>query len=73
MKENIVQELQQMQPNEQTKQKMLDILKRFHSEEEMDGMDEEDSFEDSALSEETMETIMSGMFLLNTFPLLCVF
>lgn len=60
MKENIVQELQQMQPNEQSKQKMLDILKRFHSEEEMDGMDEEDSFEDSALSEETMEKIMSG-------------
>jgi len=36
MKENVVQELQQMQPDEQTKNKMLDILKRFHSEEEMD-------------------------------------
>lgn len=71
MKENVVQELQQMQPNEQTKQKMLDILKRFHSEEEMDSTDE-DSFEDSALSEETMEKIMSGMFLLNTYPLLRV-
>jgi hypothetical protein len=41
MKENVVQELHQMQPNEQTKQKMLDILKRFHSEEEMDNMDED--------------------------------
>jgi len=41
MKENVVQELQQMQPNEQTKQKMLDILKRFHAEEEMDSTDED--------------------------------
>ena len=36
MRENVVQELQQIQPDEQTKHKMLDILKRFHSEEEMD-------------------------------------
>ena len=36
MKENVVQELHQMQPDEQTKNKMLDILKRFHSQEEMD-------------------------------------
>ncbi|QCE15421.1 zinc finger HIT domain-containing protein 2 isoform X1 [Vigna unguiculata] len=56
MKENVVQELQQMQPDEQTKNKMLDILKRFHSEEEMD----EDSFADSTLSEETMEKLLSG-------------
>lgn len=41
MKENVVQELQQMQPDEQTKHKMLEILKRFHSEEEMDNMDED--------------------------------
>ncbi|CAK8570384.1 unnamed protein product [Lathyrus sativus] len=59
MKENVVQELQQMQPDEQTKHKMLEILKRFHSEEEMDNMDE-DSFEDSTLSEETIEKILSG-------------
>ncbi|XP_058728464.1 uncharacterized protein LOC131600298 [Vicia villosa] len=59
MKENVVQELQQMQPDEQTKHKMLDILKRFHSEEEMDNTDE-DSFEDSTLSEETIEKILSG-------------
>lgn len=56
MKENVVQELQQMQPDEQAKNKMLDILKRFHSEEEMD----EDSSADSTLSEETMEKILSG-------------
>jgi len=41
MKENVVQELQQMQPNEQTKHIMLDILKRFHSEGELDSMDED--------------------------------
>ncbi|CAJ1974443.1 unnamed protein product [Sphenostylis stenocarpa] len=56
MKENVVQELQQMQPDEQTKNKMLDILKRFNAEEEMD----EDSFADSTLSEETMEKLLSG-------------
>ncbi|TKY74049.1 Zinc finger HIT domain-containing protein 2 [Spatholobus suberectus] len=56
MKENVVQELQQMQPDEQTKNKMLDILKRFHSEEEMD----EDYSADSTLSEEIMEKILSG-------------
>ena len=28
-----------MQPDDETKQKMLDILKRFHSEEETDSMD----------------------------------
>ncbi|KAG5045794.1 hypothetical protein AAZX31_06G127200 [Glycine max] len=56
MKENVVQELHQMQPDEQTKNKMLDILKRFHSQEEMD----ENSFADSTLSEETMENFLSG-------------
>ncbi|OIV89259.1 hypothetical protein TanjilG_24113 [Lupinus angustifolius] len=59
MQENVVQELQQMQPDEQTKHKMLDILKRFHSEEEMDSMDE-DSSADSTLSEETLEKVLSG-------------
>ncbi|XP_061354774.1 uncharacterized protein LOC133299331 isoform X2 [Gastrolobium bilobum] len=56
MQENVVQELQQMQPDEQTKHKMLDILKRFHSEEEMDSMDEDYS----TLSEEIMEKVLSG-------------
>lgn len=34
-------ELQQLQPDDESKQKMLDILKRFHSEEEeeMDNME----------------------------------
>lgn len=32
-------ELQQLQPNDESKQKMLDILKRLHSEEEEEDMD----------------------------------
>lgn len=41
MRENVVAELGQMQPDDETKHKMLDILKRFHSEESMDSMDED--------------------------------
>lgn len=54
-----MEELQQMQPDDTSRQKMLDILKRFHSEEEeeMDDMDEDDS----TLSEETIQRILSGM------------
>lgn len=36
-----MEELKQVQPDEETKRKMLDILKRFHSEEEMSSDDEE--------------------------------
>ncbi|KAL2527764.1 HIT-type Zinc finger family protein [Abeliophyllum distichum] len=56
MRENVVQEMQQLQPDNETKQKMLDILKRFHEEEETDSMDEDDSY----MSEETIQKIMSG-------------
>ncbi|XP_065858504.1 uncharacterized protein [Euphorbia lathyris] len=56
MRENVVEELNQMQPNDETRQKMLEILKRFHSEEEMEGIDEDDS----VLSEETVQKILSG-------------
>lgn len=41
MRENVMEELRQMQPKDETKQKMLDILKRFHSEEESDFTDED--------------------------------
>lgn len=44
MRENVVEELQQMQSNDETKRKMLDILKRFHSEEETERMDEDGMF-----------------------------
>ncbi|KAI4313621.1 hypothetical protein L6164_026584 [Bauhinia variegata] len=56
MQENVVQELRQIQTDDQTKHKMLEILKRFHSEEEMDSMNEDDS----TLSEEIIKKIMSG-------------
>ncbi|KAJ7949556.1 Zinc finger HIT domain-containing protein 2 [Quillaja saponaria] len=55
MRENVVEELRQMQPDDESKQKMLDILKRFHTEEEMDSMDEDD-----ILSEETISKVLSG-------------
>ncbi|KAI8003889.1 hypothetical protein LOK49_LG08G00623, partial [Camellia lanceoleosa] len=41
MRENVVEEMRQLQPDDENKQKILDILKRFHSEEEMDNMDED--------------------------------
>ncbi|KDP25237.1 hypothetical protein JCGZ_20393 [Jatropha curcas] len=56
MRENVVEELRQMQPNDETKQKMLEILKRHSEEEEMDGMDEDDFL----LSEETIQKVLSG-------------
>ncbi|KAM5571268.1 hypothetical protein ABKV19_011730 [Rosa sericea] len=59
MRDNVVGELGQLGPNDETKQKMMDILKRFHSEEEADGMDE-DVDADSALSEETIKKVLSG-------------
>ncbi|MCD7456927.1 hypothetical protein HAX54_033578 [Datura stramonium] len=42
MRENVMEELQHLQPDGRSKQKMLDILKRFHSEDEADIMDEDD-------------------------------
>ncbi|XP_030530312.1 zinc finger HIT domain-containing protein 2 isoform X2 [Rhodamnia argentea] len=56
MRENVVEELRHVQSNDVTKRKMLDILKRLHSEEEEESMDEEDS----GLSEEIIEKISSG-------------
>lgn len=37
-----MEEMQQLEPGDDTKQKMLDILKRFHSEEEAESMDDDD-------------------------------
>ncbi|XP_040987156.1 zinc finger HIT domain-containing protein 2 isoform X3 [Juglans microcarpa x Juglans regia] len=56
MRENVVEELRQMQSNDETKRKMLDILKRFHSDEEIESMDEDDS----TVSEEIIQRILSG-------------
>lgn len=64
MRDNVEEELRLMKPDDETKQKMLDILKRFHSEEEMTNMDQDDSYSsdeaDSSLSEETVLKILSG-------------
>lgn len=42
MRENVVEELRQLQPDDEIKRKMLEILKRFHSEEETHTLDEDD-------------------------------
>ncbi|KAJ0110521.1 hypothetical protein Patl1_00408 [Pistacia atlantica] len=63
MRENVVDEMRHMQPDDETKQKMLEILKRLHSQEESDSMEEEiDSMDEdeSTLSEETIQKILSG-------------
>ncbi|BFG32049.1 hypothetical protein CerSpe_183230 [Prunus speciosa] len=58
MRENVEGELGQLGPDDETKQKMLDILKRFHSEEEADGMVDDQA--GSTLSEETIQKVLSG-------------
>ncbi|XP_068650887.1 uncharacterized protein [Aristolochia californica] len=59
MRENVEEELRQIKPEEETKQKMLEILKRFNSEEaeEVDSFDDGDGF---MLSEETIQKFLSG-------------
>lgn len=42
MRENVVEELRQLRTDDSAKRKTLDILKRFHAEEEMEDLDEED-------------------------------
>jgi len=44
MRENVMDELKQMQPEDETKKKMLDILKRLHLEEEMESDGEDGMF-----------------------------
>ncbi|KAL4383587.1 hypothetical protein GQ457_15G011220 [Hibiscus cannabinus] len=58
MQENVVEELRQLQTDDQTKRKMLEILKRVHLEEENDPLDED--VDDSTLSDETIQKILSG-------------
>lgn len=41
MRDNVMEEMKQMEPADETKQKMLDILRRFHSEEEDDSMEDD--------------------------------
>ncbi|GLU17563.1 hypothetical protein SLE2022_339240 [Rubroshorea leprosula] len=60
MRENVVNELQHLRPDDETRRKMLDILRRFHSDEERDSMDEDVDDDDSTLSEETIQKVLSG-------------
>ncbi|GAB4857650.1 hypothetical protein Ancab_015556 [Ancistrocladus abbreviatus] len=55
MRENVMEELRQLQPDDASKKKMLEILKRFNSQEE-DSMDEDEP----TLSEETIQNVLSG-------------
>ncbi|XP_078148066.1 HIT-type Zinc finger family protein isoform X2 [Carex rostrata] len=57
MRDNVMEELQQMQPGEETKRKMMDILKRFHSEDNDEVSSDED---ESMLSEELIQKVISG-------------
>ncbi|KAI5017508.1 hypothetical protein ZWY2020_042396 [Hordeum vulgare] len=56
MRENVTEELKQIQPEDESKRKMLDILRRFHLEEEM----ESDGEDESMLSEELIQKAISG-------------
>ncbi|KAL3817881.1 hypothetical protein ACJIZ3_003786 [Penstemon smallii] len=58
MRENVMGEMEQMKPDEESKTKMLDILKRFHEEEETDSFHGDEL--DSSMSEETIQKILSG-------------
>ncbi|KNA14074.1 hypothetical protein SOVF_110720 isoform B [Spinacia oleracea] len=56
MRENVVDGMRQLRPDDESKKKMLEILKRYHAEDEEDDMDEDEA----TLSEETIETVLSG-------------
>ncbi|KFK28076.1 hypothetical protein AALP_AA8G469100 [Arabis alpina] len=63
MKENVVDELRQVRSNDETKTKMLEILKRFHSEEEdgeIDDMTDDEEGLSSTLPEEIVQKILAG-------------
>ncbi|WOL05695.1 zinc finger HIT domain-containing protein 2 [Canna indica] len=60
MRENVMEELKQVQPDDESKRKMLDILKRFHSEEEMSSAADDDDDDESMLSEEIIQKVLSG-------------
>lgn len=61
MRDNVMEEFHQIEPESQTKQKMLGILKRFHSENDDDTSEIEESDEDDfPLSAETIQKIAEG-------------
>uniref|UniRef100_A0A1D1XGW2 Zinc finger HIT domain-containing protein 2 n=1 Tax=Anthurium amnicola TaxID=1678845 RepID=A0A1D1XGW2_9ARAE len=60
MRENVMEEMSQMQPDTETKRRMLEILNRMHLEGEASNDEDDDRDEDSVLSEETVQKILSG-------------
>ncbi|KAJ0971100.1 hypothetical protein J5N97_019059 [Dioscorea zingiberensis] len=62
MRENVMEELKQIQPDDETKRKTLDILKRVHLEDETRFDEEEEDVDaiDSMLSEKTIQKVLSG-------------
>ncbi|KAG7607186.1 putative Zinc finger HIT domain-containing protein [Arabidopsis thaliana] len=62
MRDNVNDELKQVRSDDQTKRKMLEILKRFHEEEEEDdgGIDSITDDEGLSLPEEIIQKIMNG-------------
>ncbi|KAK9672043.1 hypothetical protein RND81_12G072200 [Saponaria officinalis] len=59
MRENVMDEMKQLRPDDQSKKKMMDILKRFHAEDEENSMDEDEM----TLSEDTVQKVLSGVEL----------
>ncbi|KAM0935119.1 putative Shq1 protein [Dioscorea sansibarensis] len=60
MRENVMEGLKQIQLDDETKRKTLDILKRVHLEDEM-SLDEEDVDDvEAMLSEKTIQKVLSG-------------
>lgn len=45
MRENVIEEMRQMQQDGETKRRMLEMLKRVHLEEEMNDAEVDDEFE----------------------------
>ncbi|KAH9293230.1 hypothetical protein KI387_041563, partial [Taxus chinensis] len=61
MRDNVMDEFHQMEPSSETKQRMLEILKRFHSESDDSCCEMEDHDEDDfPLSTETIQKIVEG-------------
>ncbi|CAH8346220.1 unnamed protein product [Eruca vesicaria subsp. sativa] len=60
MRENVVDELRQVRSDDQTRTKMLEILKRFHQEEEEEEDDDVITDCEGSLPKETIEKILAG-------------
>ncbi|CAA6656344.1 unnamed protein product [Spirodela intermedia] len=69
MRENVIEEMRQMQQDGETKRKMLEMLKRVHLEEETNDAEVDDEFEGRSfifiyiefnLSQETIQKVLSG-------------